>query len=125
MYQLSFVSTSVQPGQKELETILECASQLARKLDVTGMLVYRQGNFMSLLEGEEAAVRALYTEACQSPLHNTQIIIDEGPIVERQFSTWSTNVSHCGGHPIFSEEELRNDRNGSMRMLNQFVANMR
>lgn len=125
MYQLSFVSTSVHTSQKDLDTILACASQLASKLNVTGMLIYRQGNFMSLLEGEEAAVKALFAEACQSPLHNTQIVIDEGPIAQRQFSAWSSNVSHGGGQPIFSETELRGDKNGSMRIINQFVENMR
>lgn len=53
------------------------------------MLLYKKGNFLQLLEGDEEAVRSLYARIRQDPRHRKHLSLLEGNIEERQFPTWS------------------------------------
>ncbi len=73
----------------ELKHILKVARENNKKLDVTGMLLYRNGFFIQALEGEEAVVNKLYEEIRQDPRHHAVTTIVTYPIEERQFADWS------------------------------------
>ena len=60
MFHLVYASSALQPFTKpELQALLEQARQKNAKLGVTGMLLYKDGNFMQVLEGEKETVRKL------------------------------------------------------------------
>lgn len=59
------------------------------KAGLTGMLLYKDGNFMQVLEGEEATVRALYEKVHRDPRHRGVITLLQGHVEERQFPDWS------------------------------------
>ena len=52
------------------------------------MLLYKDGNFMQALEGEEGAVRALYERIRVDPRHGGVITLLEDHSEERQFPDW-------------------------------------
>ena len=63
------------------------ASNAAR--DVTGMLLYRNGRFIQILEGPEQAVRETMGKIERDPRHDgLRVLIDEF-IDERNFAEWT------------------------------------
>ena len=53
------------------------------------MLLYKDGNFMQVLEGPAAAVRDLHERINRDPRHTGLITLMERPVTQRQFADWS------------------------------------
>jgi len=58
-------------SEDELRDILTKARENNQKLELTGMLLYRNGFFIQALEGEEEVVTALYEKIKQDPRHRS------------------------------------------------------
>ncbi len=69
--------------------LLAKARENNTQLDVTGMLVYHDGNFLQVLEGSEAAVQSLFDTIRQDERHGSVIKLFERSIQQRQFKDWS------------------------------------
>lgn len=72
----------------ELYALLEEARTNNEKLGVTGMLLYRSGNFLQVLEGDEKTVCALFAKIAQDERHRNVIRIAQHDIEERNFADW-------------------------------------
>lgn len=71
-----------------VELLTESRTNNARD-NITGMLVYRHPDFIQMLEGPDAAVRALLERIGRDPRHtDVRVLLDE-QVTERTFSTWS------------------------------------
>jgi hypothetical protein len=73
----------------ELTALLEKSRRNNTSLGLSGMLLYKDGNFMQVLEGEESAVRQLMTKIKGDPRHKGVIELLQGESEERQFPDWS------------------------------------
>ena len=62
-------------------------------LDVTGMLLYKEGSFLQALEREEAVVRDLYATIEGDDRHQQVTLIIEFPVETRSFSDWSMGLA--------------------------------
>jgi len=90
LYSLVYVSSATKPfSVDELRALLERARANNTKLDVSGMLLYKDGNFMQVLEGEEATVKALYATIAKDDRHAGAITLLNGPTTARAFGEWS------------------------------------
>jgi hypothetical protein len=90
MFSLVYVSSAVTPFSKaELAELLSVSHQNNARLGITGMLLYKDGNVMQVLEGEETAVLELYSRIGRDPRHNGLLTILKGPVEGRQFPDWS------------------------------------
>lgn len=90
MFFLVYVSSAVRPlSRSELEDLLATSRDNNARAGITGMLLYKDGNFMQVLEGEEGAVRALYDKIGDDPRHRGEITLREGLTEERQLADWS------------------------------------
>jgi hypothetical protein len=90
MITLVYVSASTQHfSDSELVDLLTKAREKNTQLDVSGMLVYHDGNFLQVLEGPEQAVKSLFETINQDKRHRTVIKLFERPIAQRQFKDWS------------------------------------
>lgn len=90
VYRVVYVSSAAGLFDKPaLLDLLNKARENNRKLDVTGMLLYRDGDFIQLLEGERATVEALYRTIAGDPRHTGATLILEEYATERLFSDWS------------------------------------
>lgn len=50
MFSLTYVSSVVEPfSERELGELLPKSRENSRRLDITGMLLYKDGNFMQVL----------------------------------------------------------------------------
>lgn len=73
----------------ELEALLEKSRANNRRDGVSGVLLYRDGDFLQVLEGPEAAVRRTYERIARDPRHGGVIVLDESEIAQRNFGDWS------------------------------------
>jgi hypothetical protein len=73
----------------DLRVLLETCRKNNAELGVTGMLLYKDGNFMQVLEGDEGAVRGLYERIAADPRHGGEITLQQGFAEGRQFPDWS------------------------------------
>ncbi|MBU3621849.1 BLUF domain-containing protein [Polynucleobacter sp. CS-Odin-A6] len=90
MYQLIYVSSSTETFTREkfLDLAFVMSSQNT-KIGITGMLVFKDGNFMEVLEGEESAVKELFSKIHVDPRHTLVSVIQEGDISAREYSSWA------------------------------------
>ena len=90
LYRLIYVSSaSHQMSDAELQEILESAASHNTSDGITGMLLYADGNFMQVLEGEEAVIDATFARICEDRRHHDVLLIEKEPIEKRDFPTWA------------------------------------
>ena len=90
LLQLVYVSAaSVDFSDSDLDRLLEGARSNNSSLDVTGVLLFVDGTFLQVLEGEPRSVRSLYAAILQDTRHTNAMILAERSIDERNFGDWS------------------------------------
>ena len=91
MFHLIYLSSATNLfSAEELKELLRVSRINNSLLDVTGMLLYRDGNFLQVLEGdEEETVRGLYAKILRDPRHKGTIVVLAEEIPQREFSEWS------------------------------------
>ena len=90
MRQLLYVSnTAPEISLGELDNVLISSRRNNALLGITGLLLFIDGGFLQILEGEERAVRELYTHISSDPRHwNPRLMLDR-EIPGRAFPDWS------------------------------------
>jgi hypothetical protein len=90
MYQIIYLSSASYLFSKtELQALLEQARVKNARLGITGLLLYREGNFMQLLEGESSVLENLYKTILRDTRHKGAIRLLDGEIAERSFPEWT------------------------------------
>ncbi len=90
MFFLIYVSSAVTSlPEAELIKILEASRRNNVQIGVTGMLLYKDGNFMQLLEGPEESVRGMYAKILTDPRHRGAILLLQGNEDHREFQDWA------------------------------------
>jgi hypothetical protein len=86
------------PGfrETELPRILETSRANNAAVGVTGMLLYVDGNFFQVLEGDEAAVTAIFERICRDTRHGRVTQIIREPVFERDFPEWTMGYARVG-----------------------------
>ena len=89
LIRLVYVSHEVRPlTTADLDALLEESRRNNARLEVTGMLLYHDGDFMQVLEGEEEAVREIYRRIVADPRHSGILVLDDTPVPDREFAGW-------------------------------------
>jgi Sensors of blue-light using FAD len=97
MYFLTYVSAAVSLFTNEqLRDLLVVCERNNRRDEITGLLLYKDGNFMQVLEGTEAVVRQAHERIASDPRHGGLITLLQGPQGERQFPDWSMGFRDLG-----------------------------
>ena len=85
-----YASSATQPfSGEELRALLQQSRRNNAALGVSGMLLYKNGNFLQVLEGREATVRGLAVKIQRDPRHTDVTTLLEGFENEYQFPDWS------------------------------------
>jgi hypothetical protein len=69
--------------------LLERARRANAGQNLTGMLLYIEGSFFQVLEGEAEAIDALYAKIMRDPRHTRITLIIRETIAQRDFSEWT------------------------------------
>ena len=90
MYYLIYLSSSVKPmNHDQLSTLLQQCRDNNQKNGVTGMLLYQNGTFMQMLEGDKQVILDLYDEIRKDDRHTGFHTVLAGEIAKRNFEDWS------------------------------------
>ncbi|MDH3420512.1 MAG: BLUF domain-containing protein [Gammaproteobacteria bacterium] len=83
---LIYVSTAVTPtDSEELAQLLRQSRARNKEPHITGMLLYKGGHFMQVLEGGRIAVQTVFASIRQDRRHENIDVLREEPIEQRAF----------------------------------------
>lgn len=91
VYLSSLVDISL---ESEIPKILEASVRNNPVTGITGMLLYCDGNFIQVLEGEADAVLEVFDRICADSRHRDIFEVMREPIAEREFAQWSMGYNH-------------------------------
>ncbi|MEV7608482.1 BLUF domain-containing protein [Microbacterium sp. NPDC089320] len=87
---LVYCSSATQPfGERELGELLAVSRERNSERDITGMLLYRGGEFVQILEGPRSDVEDLMAKIGRDPRHHDVRVLIEEPLHERRFHDWT------------------------------------
>jgi hypothetical protein len=90
MHQLIYISQATQPlSDADLTELLHYSRQRNAEEGITGVLLYGNGRFVQVVEGEVAALADLYGRLLHDSRHHTVTRLAYGPIPGRRFTQWS------------------------------------
>ena len=103
---------------QDLRSILTKAHEKNARLDVTGMLLYRSGNFLQVLEGQEKVLDDLFKVILQDPRHYQVTLLLKRSVPKRSFEQWEmgfTNIdkmdtSTLQGYTTYLSEPFNSKR---------------
>lgn len=103
MFYLLYISYATEPfSEEELRELLVQSRKKNKEHSITGMLVYIEGKFIQVLEGEKKKVEQLYEVIRQDPRHEKVSTLMEGIISKRNFEDWSM------GFKVLNQREFTN-----------------
>ena len=90
LFEIVYMSRAQSPmAERDLKALLVEARRNNEQLGITGMLLYRNGSFLQLLEGEEKQVTRLYESIRQDPRHARVTQLYSHFLPSRHFADWS------------------------------------
>ena len=119
MLSLIYVSTSVKLlNDEELLDILKVSRENNSSRDVTGLLLYKGGNFMQVLEGPDEVVEAVYETIKTDPRHKDVFVLSREQISNRQFPAWEMAFQNL------DNPEVKNEPGYSQFLQDEFIADV-
>jgi hypothetical protein len=98
VYHLAYVSTETEPfSQIDLVELLAVARGANAERGVTGLLLYREGCFYQVLEGNEFAVKKTFNDIEQDRRHRDVQILFKGESESREFPDWQMGFLNLDG----------------------------
>jgi len=102
-----YTSAAVAPfDPSALKAILELARTRNSERSVTGMLLFSEGSFFQVLEGDEKTLDELFTAIAADPRHKRVTKIIDEPIARRDFSAWSMGFAEAAAAELTGVEGL-------------------
>ncbi len=98
---LIYCSAAIRPMDSEdLGILLKNARKHNSENNITGILLYVEGSFLQVLEGDASKVDRLFREISNDKRHDSITLIIREPIAERSFGDWTM------GYADVSPEQL-------------------
>jgi hypothetical protein len=130
MYQVVYSSAAVEPfSEAQLTELLARARRSNARLGVTGMLLYHEGSFLQVVEGDGDVPEALFQSISKDKRHHRIVPLLRRQVEGRHFEKWTMGFAVAKNLPInmpgFSDYlRLRGDAaeagNAAARLLAAF-----
>jgi len=138
MHSLTYVSSAVNLfTQEDLRALLAKSRLNNDRAGITGLLLYKDGNFMQVLEGDRAAVLATKAKIAADPRHRGVLVLLEEDSAQRHFGNWSMafrdletgGTQALPGYSDFlntslTDPRFKQDPNASRKLLRIFKESM-
>lgn len=90
MIQIAYVSSAVELfNATAIERLLRDCRKRNQQRNISGMLLYRGGNILQVIEGEPDVVLPLFAKISRDPRHRGVIKLYQKNISERDFPDWT------------------------------------
>jgi hypothetical protein len=87
-------SASRQVDEQDLMQLITAARKHNEANQITGLLLYKDGNFMQAIEGPDDAVEKLFDHVRRDGRHHGVLQLLKEHIEERRFPKWSMALQH-------------------------------
>ncbi len=117
----------------QLKDILFVSRKKNAIKSITGILLFKEGKFMQLLEGGRSDVNNIYASILKDPRHKNIQLLSHGTLKQRNFPNWSMGlcyVNKCdfedmpGFRDLEASEhlkfQLRSSSHPSMQLIKEF-----
>lgn len=105
-----YVSSAVRElADAELTALLEQCQGKNARLEITGILLYKDGDIMQLIEGPTEAIRRLARTIYADPRHHQIIQLLEREISTREFAGWSMDFQNLSASKVDKLAEFMAD----------------
>ncbi len=102
MIHIVYVSTVVQPmGDEELKDLLRLCRDCNERNQITGMMLYKNGHFMQVIEGDKAPVTQLMDNILRDLRHHNIDIMRRENIPSRDFPDWTMGFQNISASDRF------------------------
>ncbi len=106
--QLLYTSFASQPmTREEIDEIVRKAQCNNSQQLITGLLLYGNGRFMQLLEGDEQLIVKLYNKIAKDSRHKSLDLVVLRPAKKRIMGEWSMGLLNLETYGLDQEIELR------------------
>lgn len=111
LHQIIYTSHSLVPMTRdELVELLDRSRRSNAAAGITGLLLHADGSFMQTIEGEFAAVQALFARIEHDPRHGGIVLICDEPIARRSYGEWSMAFREITRHDAARLPGFRQDQ---------------
>jgi hypothetical protein len=94
MHRIIYLSSGIKIfSDEEINDLLKVSRNNNEKNGITGLLLYSDGNFIQILEGEKEAVVNTYKKIVNDVRHRNIILVISEPIKKRNFKDWKMGFS--------------------------------
>ncbi len=101
MRHLVYVSSATRDfSVAELSAMLATFRENNARHGITGLLLYKDGHFMQVLEGEAEPLAELFRRIARDPRHKGVITLLEQEVAERSFGEWSMAFPDFGAAEV-------------------------
>jgi hypothetical protein len=107
-FQLCYASTATRTfTRNDLLELLTQARAHNAKEGITGLLLFQDGHFLQVLEGEMDKVRALFKRICEDQRHSQVALLFEELVSQPQYPDWSMGFQAFDGTELmeFPQED--------------------
>jgi diguanylate cyclase (GGDEF)-like protein/PAS domain S-box-containing protein len=117
VYYVIYVSRARDPmSEDQLKALLEKSRHNNREVGVTGFLIYQDGYFMQMLEGQQELVDPLMARIARDPRHHDPSVIIRGQAKRRLFTDWSMGFWNMDA-PLATEADFMSWQKRTISLL--------
>jgi Sensors of blue-light using FAD len=101
MLQMIYTSAaSRKVSTAELQELLQISRRNNVRDGITGMLLYEDGTFLQVLEGEEEIVESTYQRIAKDPRHCKILLLARLELEQRSFNDWEMGFFDASGEQL-------------------------
>jgi Sensors of blue-light using FAD len=125
MHRIIYLSSSVNYfSDDQLKDLLKTAKQKNNIVGITGLLLYIDGDFLQVLEGEKETLVQLYEKIKLDARHKSVIKVYDENVLDRQFENWDMGFSALKYHDIQKYEGFQNITKESLSNIKDRIASI-
>jgi hypothetical protein len=95
LYHILYISQAIRLITiEQLKSILVVSRKRNAAKDITGVLLYKEGKFMQILEGNRSDLNDIYSSILKDNRHKCIQLLSHGPIDQRNFPNWSMGLCY-------------------------------
>ena len=94
MHQIIYMSSLVTPDLEVLRDIVAKSIKNNKRNDITGMMIYSDGNIVQAIEGKKDAVNEIFSHILVDMRHVGIHVVLEEKVDRRDFEAWSFGFKH-------------------------------
>lgn len=99
-------SAKLMLNDREIANIVKISQTNNQQHGITGILLYNSGNFMQLIEGDDAEVEGLYEKIRKDKRHSDVTLLFKETITHRNFENWLMGYRNLDTLKVIAPELL-------------------